>query len=204
MPDINAIARRYSAIQHRGQAGDCDLQFSKQRKRGEPPTLVPPPPVRANGKPEQAQSCEQRARHNRDCAGEQQGADRGSDGNDDAGVTPADKDAIEAAVAIAAAEGNDTVPIILDLDSNGIKARNLSRVTVFMDAANDDLTHRLAWLGAGRAFVWARRQDQVGLVRQGAYDDRLMLAGIAGARIARRASGKSLRIMRVQPVATSC
>ncbi|MEM1159356.1 MAG: hypothetical protein AAGJ28_00345 [Pseudomonadota bacterium] len=46
-------------------------------------------------------------------------------------------------------EGNSNLPIILDLDGNGIEITELSRSTVFIDGTDDGLSNRTAWAAAG-------------------------------------------------------
>ena len=41
------------------------------------------------------------------------------------------------------------LPILLDLDGNGVTINELSRSTIFKDAGGDGLQHRTAWAGAG-------------------------------------------------------
>ena len=61
-----------------------------------------------------------------------------------------------------------SVPILLDLDGDGIEITELSRSNVFMDSAGDGLLHRTAWAGAGDGVLFfdANGDNRIGEKRE--------------------------------------
>ena len=50
--------------------------------------------------------------------------------------------------------GRAVLPILLDVDGDGVQIAELSRSTVFMDATGDGLANRTAWAAAGNGVLF--------------------------------------------------